>query len=41
LEKKDVTIRNRDTEKQVRVKISDLKDILRKLIEKETAFENL
>jgi len=41
LEKQDVTIRNRDTEKQIRVKISDLKDILRKLIEKETNFENL
>jgi len=41
LKSEDVTIRNRDTEKQIRVKISDLKDILRKLIEKETVFENL
>jgi len=41
LEKQDVTIRSRDTEKQVRVKISDLKDILRKLIEKEANFGDL
>ena len=40
LEKQDVTIRSRDTEKQIRVKISELKDILRKLIEKETDFES-
>jgi len=37
--KKDVTIRDRDTTKQIRVKIADLKDILRKLINKEIAFE--
>ena len=40
LEKQDVTVRSRDTEKQIRVKISELKDILRKLIEKETDFES-
>ena len=38
---KDVTIRNRDTTKQVRVKISDLKEVLRKLIEKEIEFEKI
>ncbi|PIO07877.1 glycine--tRNA ligase [Candidatus Pacearchaeota archaeon CG10_big_fil_rev_8_21_14_0_10_34_12] len=32
LEKQDVTVRNRDTEKQVRIKISELKNFLRKLI---------
>lgn len=37
--KKDVTIRDRDTTKQIRVKIDDLKDTLRKLISKEIAFE--
>jgi len=37
--KKDVTIRDRDTTKQIRVKIEDLKDVLRKLINKEIAFE--
>lgn len=37
--KKDVTIRDRDTTKQIRVKISDLKEALRKLIHKEIAFE--
>ncbi len=40
LKKKDVTIRNRDTTKQVRVKISDLRNILRKLINQEIEFEN-
>ncbi|MDP3992047.1 MAG: glycine--tRNA ligase [Nanoarchaeota archaeon] len=39
LKKDDVTIRERDTKKQIRVKISQLKDILRKLIEKEIKFE--
>lgn len=39
IKKKDVTIRNRDTTKQIRVKISELKDILRKLMEKEIKFE--
>jgi glycyl-tRNA synthetase len=37
--KKDVTIRDRDTTKQIRVKIADLKAVLRKLINKEIAFE--
>ena len=40
IKKKDVTIRNRDTRKQVRVKISELKNTLRKLIEKEIDFES-
>jgi glycyl-tRNA synthetase len=39
LKDKMVTIRDRDTTKQVRVKISDLKDILRKLVHKEIEFE--
>ncbi len=39
LKKNDVTIRDRDTTKQIRVKISDLKKILRKLIEKEIDFD--
>jgi len=37
--KKDVTIRNRDDTKQIRVKIADLKDVLSKLIRKEIEFE--
>jgi len=37
-EKQDVTIRDRDTTKQIRVKIKDLKDILRKLINGEIEF---
>ena len=37
--KKDVTIRDRDSTKQIRVKIDDLKDVLRKLIDREIAFE--
>jgi glycyl-tRNA synthetase len=40
LKNKDVTIRERDSTKQIRVKISELKNILRKLIEKEIFFEN-
>jgi glycyl-tRNA synthetase len=36
---KDCTIRNRDDTKQIRVKISELKEILRKLIEEEMEFE--
>jgi len=36
---KDVTIRDRDTTKQIRVKIADLKETLRKLIGKEISFE--
>mgnify|MGYP001584765530 CR=1 FL=1 len=39
LKNKDVTIRDRDTTKQVRVKFSELKEILRKLINKEIRFE--
>jgi glycyl-tRNA synthetase len=35
----DVTLRDRDSEKQVRIKISDLRDTLRKLFEKEIVFE--
>jgi glycyl-tRNA synthetase len=37
--KKDITIRDRDSTKQIRVKIADLKNVLRKLISKEIAFE--
>jgi glycyl-tRNA synthetase len=37
--KKDVTIRDRDTKKQVRVKISELKKVLKKLINEEISFE--
>ena len=36
---KDVTIRDRDTTKQIRVKISDLTEILRKLINGEIKFD--
>jgi glycyl-tRNA synthetase len=39
VENKDVTIRNRDDAKQIRVKISDLRDILRKLLAGEIEFE--
>jgi len=39
--KKDVTIRNRDDGKQKRVKIKELKDVLRKLISGETEFGEL
>ena len=39
LKDKDVTIRDRDTTKQIRVKISDLKETLKKLINKEIRFE--
>jgi len=39
LKKKDITIRNRDDTKQIRVKISELKEILRKLIFSEIEFE--
>jgi len=38
---RDVTIRDRDTKKQVRVKISDLKNVLRKLISEEIDFEKV
>ena len=36
---KDVTVRDRDTTKQIRVKISELKDVFRKLINSEIKFE--
>jgi glycyl-tRNA synthetase len=39
LTNKDVTIRDRDSEKQIRVKISDLKDVIRKLFNKEIEFD--
>ncbi len=39
LEKKDVTIRNRDTTKQIRVEIKNLKETIRKLIKEEIEFE--
>ncbi len=39
LKKEDVTIRDRDTKKQIRVKISNLKDTLKKLIEAEISFD--
>ncbi|PXY71425.1 glycine--tRNA ligase [Candidatus Parvarchaeota archaeon] len=41
LEKDDVTIRDRDTEKQVRVKILELNEILRKLFNEKIKFEDL
>ena len=41
VENNDVTIRNRDDTKQVRVKIDDLKEILEKLIKKDIAFKDL
>jgi len=39
IRKKDITIRDRNTEKQIRVKISELKETLRKLIFNEIEFE--
>lgn len=39
LKQKDVTIRRRDDQKQIRVKIDKLKEILRKLINNEIKFE--
>ncbi|MCA9487360.1 MAG: glycine--tRNA ligase [Nanoarchaeota archaeon] len=41
LKNKDVTIRDRDTTKQVRIKFSDLKNILRELVDGEINFEDL
>ena len=38
IENQDVTIRDRDTEKQVRIKKDDLKDTIRKLLKKEIEF---
>ena len=40
LKNNDVTIRHRDTEKQTRVKIKDLTNVLKKLINDEIQFEN-
>ena len=37
---KDVTIRERDSTKQIRVKVADLRDVLRKLISSELKFED-
>src|SRR3989339_553016 len=39
IKNKDVTIRNRDNTKQIRVKSSELKDIFKKLINEEIEFE--
>ncbi len=39
VKQKDVTIRDRDTTLQIRVKISELKDVLRKLISGEISFK--
>lgn len=41
LKNKDVTIRNRDTTEQKRIKISEAKDIIRKLISQEIEFKSL
>ena len=41
IKNKDITIRDRDTKKQVRVKIENLKGTLRKLISGETEFSKL
>ena len=41
LKNNDVTIRNRDDTKQVRIKIKDLKETLRKLINNEASFKSL
>jgi len=41
LKKKDATIRDRDTTKQIRIKISELKEVLKKLIVKKLKFEDL
>ena len=40
LKKKDVTIRDRDTTNQIRVKASELKEVLRRLINKKLKFED-
>ena len=39
LKGKDCTIRDRDSSKQIRVKVKDLKDVLRKLINSEINFD--
>lgn len=40
IKEKNVTIRDRDSTKQIRVEIANLKDVLRKLIKDEVSFEN-
>lgn len=40
IKNKEVTIRDRDSTKQIKVKISDLRDILRKLINQEILFKD-
>ncbi len=40
IKKKDITIRNRDTTNQIRVKVSELKNTLKKLINNEINFED-
>ena len=39
LKNKDITIRNRDDTKQIRIKIEDLKETVNKLINNEIKFE--
>jgi glycyl-tRNA synthetase len=39
ISKKEVTIRDRDSTKQIKVKISDVKEVVRRLINSEIAFE--
>jgi glycyl-tRNA synthetase len=39
LKKKDVTIRDRDTKRQIRVKVHEVKSVLQKLINSEISFE--
>ncbi len=41
IKRKDCTIRNRDDTKQIRVKISELKDVLRKLVNREESFDKV
>ena len=41
IENSDVTVRDRDTEKQVRVKIEDLENIFKKLFSKKINFFDL
>ncbi len=41
LKNKDITIRDRDTTKQIRVKINELREVLRELINGEIEFENV
>jgi len=37
---KDCTVRDRDSQKQIRVKVKDLKDVIRKLIDGDVGFES-